>query len=266
MDTMETIMIKGKIMKKFTLSVVAILSMSTLAFAGGDIAPVEPEVVVPAPVVIEDDSGFYLGVAYARANWTRDFDGYNDHYEYDPLGEPTDTITWSGKGEVDYNAIMAQAGYKFNQYIALEGRYWWSLGDSDRSIKGSYAVNDDEPNSFDFDVDFNEKLRAWGIYVKPMYPVTDKLDVYALLGYGNVTLKNDYFDRFDENDFQWGGGISYDLTENLSLFVDYVRLLDKDGKRTWNSLVVNDGWSGDQGEHNWDDTVYTVNVGLTYKF
>ncbi|MDD5406381.1 MAG: outer membrane beta-barrel protein [Sulfurovaceae bacterium] len=257
-------------MKKFSGSVVVgLLLMSGLAVAGGDIAPVEPEVVVPAPVVMEDESGFYLGVAYSRADWTRDFNGYNQRYIDIGTVAPDivkgNLVEWSGKGDVDYNAIMAQAGYKFNKYIALEGRYWWSLGNSDRSVKGSYTVNGGTPTSFDFNVDYGEKLRAWGIYAKPMYPVTDKLDIYALLGGGNVTLKNDYFDRLDENDFQWGLGASYKITDNVSIFLDYVNLLNKDGGIAWDTS--NNGTEvGSMGEHNWNDKVYTVNVGLTYKF
>ena len=52
-------------MKKFNLSLVTVLAMSTFAIAGGDIAPVEEPVVV-VPEVIESIStgGFYLGAAY----------------------------------------------------------------------------------------------------------------------------------------------------------------------------------------------------------
>ena len=27
----------------------------------------------------------------------------------------------------NFNDLMFQIGYKFNQYIAIEGRYWWGL-------------------------------------------------------------------------------------------------------------------------------------------
>jgi opacity protein-like surface antigen len=255
MDIMETIMIKGKIMKKFTLSVVAVLSMSALAFAGGDIAPVEPEVVVPAPpppVAMEDESGPYLGVAYSFAHTDEDYD-----YTVDNDVNISRTI---GKGEVDYSGIMAQAGYKFNKYISLEGRYWWSLGNSDWDWSEHYYLNGEPDGSDSGSESSNEKLRAWGAYLKPTYPVTDQLDLYALLGYGNVRLSDNGGKWLDENGFQWGGGISYDLTENLSVFVDYVHLLDKS-----DSLTFYPGDLITVTEH-WDDKVYTINVGLTYRF
>lgn len=236
-------------MKKFSGSVVVgLLLMSGLAVAGGDIAPVEPEVVVPAPPPVVDESGPYLGVAYSAAR-------YRGDTEEAPLQDikASFTIT-SGERKVDYDGIMAQAGYKFNQYLALEGRYWWSLGDSDWSYAmygGKGELGPHESGS-----EGNEELRAWGVYLKPMYPVTEQFDVYALLGYGGVKLSNDsHGDWLDENDFQWGLGASYEFTENISIFVDYVRLLDESNTRIWY-----------EEPRVWDDEVYTINVGLTYKF
>ena len=58
-------------MKKLTLSLTAILAMSTFAVAGGDIAPMEP--VVNTPVVVEEVStggGLYIGIAYGYEKLT----------------------------------------------------------------------------------------------------------------------------------------------------------------------------------------------------
>ncbi|MDD5406383.1 MAG: outer membrane beta-barrel protein [Sulfurovaceae bacterium] len=242
-------------MKKFTLSVVTVLSMSAFAVAGGDIEPVEPEVVVPAPapVMVEDESGFYLGVAYSREKTKEDYD--------DTLDTGTDLERTVGTGKVDYNGIMAQAGYKFNKYIALEGRYWWSLGNNDWDWSESYYLNGSPHGSASGSISDDEKLKAWGVYVKPMYPVTDQFDIYALLGGGNVRLSDNGGKWLDENDFQWGLGASYEITENISIFADYVRLLDKDGSSTTIDLERESTLTS-----TWDDTVYTINVGLTYKF
>lgn len=65
---------------------------------------------------------------------------------------------------------MLQAGYKFNQYVAVEGRYWIGLEEGmevDLGINGDLTVD------------------TWGLYVKPMYPVTEAFDIYALLGYAS---------------------------------------------------------------------------------
>jgi opacity protein-like surface antigen len=241
--------IKGEVMKKFSGSIVVGLLISSFVLAGGDIATVEPEVVVPAPVV--DDSGFYLGLAYSAARYKGDF--YADFFDAEDYYEVF------GKYDVDFNAIMAQAGYKFNKYIALEGRYWHSLGSPEASVSVDYYVNGRDGVNISGSGGDHE-MKAWGVYIKPMYPVTEQFDVYALLGYGNVEISEDYYgELLDENDFQWGIGASYEFTENLSIFVDYVRLLDEGGS---SSVVL----GSDILTYTWDDTVYTVNVGLTYKF
>jgi opacity protein-like surface antigen len=214
-------------MKKFNLSVVAVLAMSTFAIAGGDIAPVEP--VVEAPVVIESAGGLYLGAAYSIFNSDANFihhSGYNFNVDAD-----------------DYSAIMLQAGYKFNDYVALEGRYWIGLTDGDWSAFG---------NTFDSEVS------AWGIYVKPMYPITDSLDIYGLLGYADVdadhagtTLPDANFDGFS-----WGVGAAYSFTENIAIFVDYTAFQDDDFQYTTSGGVTG------TFEHEID----SINFGVTYTF
>ena len=103
-------------MKKLTLSLATILVTSTLTFAGGDIAPMEP--IIDTPIVTEEeivsDSGLYLGIAYSLLRSDSSF---------------IDTIDNNHKLGADYSAIMFQGGYKFNEYIALEGRYWLGLTD-----------------------------------------------------------------------------------------------------------------------------------------
>ena len=74
-------------MKKFTLSLATIMAMGTFAIAGGDIAPVEP--IVEVPVVIEDDSAFYLGLGYGSLTQTSDnvstMDGIDTEWDVDTL-------------------------------------------------------------------------------------------------------------------------------------------------------------------------------------
>ncbi|MFK5938207.1 MAG: porin family protein [Sulfurimonas sp.] len=195
-------------MKKLTLSLVTVLAMSTFAIAGGDIAPVEP--VVETPYVEESTGAFYIGGAYGYVNMEVSDIGFS---EDDSL-----------------NSFMFQAGYKFNPYIAIEGRYW--------------ATSEDEWNNSG--VDFSAD--SWGIYVKPMYPVSNELDIYALLGYGDTDPEvAGQGAPYDTDGFQWGLGASYAFTDNVAVFVDYVNLYD----------------DTNNGE---DLTIDTVNLGVTYSF
>ncbi len=227
-------------MKNIVLSAVAVLAMSSFAVAGGDIAPVEePIVVVEEPVVT--DSGFYLGLAYSYMNATSEI---NDG----------DVFQWGDGYELadaDINTGMFQAGYKINSYVAVEGRYWFGGSETIAHVPDSAGIGRD----VDLDID------TWGIYVKPMYPVSDAFDIYALLGYasngyelsaittrGEVELNPDA----DIDGFSWGIGAAYSINDNVSVFVDYTVLYDDETE--WAAdLVV-------------EDVIDTINFGVTYQF
>jgi len=191
--------------KTLLLSVLA----STMIMAGGDIAPVEP--VVETPVAAPQDAGFYVGMAYGLVNMGLAFPGFDRDGNSD--------------------ALMLQAGYKINPYVAIEGRYWFT----DKALLCPIC-------HYYFHAD------SWGIYVKPMYPVTNEIDIYALLGYGDTYPEvNGYKPPYDTDGFQWGLGASYEFTSDIAVFVDYVSLYDD----------TNIGQ---------DLTIDTWNFGVTYKF
>jgi len=200
-------------MKNTILSLTAVMALSGLSYAGGDIAPVE-EVVVP----VEESSPFYLGLGFGTASVNNDF----------------------SSEEISANTVMLQAGYQYNQYVALEGRYTFGFNtDYDPGTTGNLAD------------DYDGDLSSWGIYLKPMYPIGD-LSIYALLGYGGVMLDDLALGDAYESGFQWGLGAGYAFTENISVFVDYVSLYDDAGfdYRAQNQDIDSDTWT----------------LGLSYKF
>ncbi len=180
-------------MKKTTLSLVSILALSSFLMAGGDIAPVEEPVIVPVAV---DNSAFYVGIGFGKTTLHDD----------------------QSAEEFSSSQVMLQAGYQYNQYIALEGRA--SFG---------FNTDYDAGNTGNLSGDATDDLANWGIYVKPMYPVTDAFDIYALLGYGGVQLGNLEDGDAYESGFQWGLGAQYAVTENIAVFADYVKLYDDTG-------------------------------------
>ncbi len=218
-------------MKNITLSAIVFLAMGTYTVAGGNIVLVEESVVEVQQEVVNDDSGFYIGVAYtAIANETTISNGVN--------------------GEVDYDGFMLQAGYKFNPYIAVEARYW---DGGDKRLNMSHPVG--HPDGDDHSVP--SEFDAWGIYVKPMYPVTEALDVYALLGWGEQDTVNHIYTPGDGT-FSWGLGAAYSFTENVSVFVDYVSIYD-------DTAIEN---STDPYGNSVDVEVQStsLNIGIAYKF
>ena len=227
-------------MKNIVLSAVAVFAMSSFAIAGGDITPPEePMVDVPEVMEVEVvDQGFYIGLGYGSLSG-------EETYRYNP-----------GFGEIefeedsrDFDQLLLQAGYKYNQYVAFEGRYWFGMND----LSGAYY---DEGFLYNTDA----SLDAWGLYVKPMYPVTPEFDVYALLGYATATLTEDVFvpagtltRDTDLDGFSWGLGVSYTFNESIIIFADYVSL--------YNDTIDYDVWNASS-----DFEVDTVNIGVSYQF
>lgn len=185
-------------MKKFNLSLAAFLAMGTFAVAGGDIAPVEP--VIETPVVEETKSPFYIGLGYSYMNMN--IDGYTRSTTVTPAGTaavPTTTLVSVAEEDHNGDAILVLAGYNFNDYVAVEGRY----------------------------AGFTDCLDNAGIYLKPMYPFGE-ITLYGLLGYGETSYDNGTVD-LSESGFQWGVGANYAITEKVAVFVDYTNLYDDSG-------------------------------------
>jgi len=163
--------------------------------------------------VPEDISSWYIGVGLVAAK----FHACGTGCDYEDL---------------TYGAML-RGGYEFNEYFGVEARGIRTFLD-----KGPFG---------------GVPLQHIGLYAKPQYPVAERVNVYALLGYGYTeNLGNgarlNYFDN--DHGFSAGLGLEYDLSdkegdfehnanydrafdgyadqgEGWSLFVDYQRLLIK---------------------------------------
>jgi len=177
-------------MKQTICSLLSVVTFSSMAMAGGNVAEIDP-----VPIVVPDESGFYLGLGVGQGSVYDDF----------------------STEEMTANILVLQAGYQYNRYLAFEGRYSLEFStDYEPGILAGIA------NPYD------GKFSSWGMYVKPMYPIGD-FSLYALLGYGEVMLSDLKGGDAVEGGFQWGLGASYDFTESITVFVDYVRLYDDVG-------------------------------------
>ncbi|MEA3419429.1 MAG: outer membrane beta-barrel protein [Campylobacterota bacterium] len=198
-------------MKKITLSLVSVIALSGMSFAGGDFEPVV-EPVVAVPVVVEDTSGFYLGAGLAAVS-TRDATVNGSFFD--------------AKGGQDrLGNLTFLAGYDFNRYIAAEGRFTTSIADEDIV-----------------------EMSGWSLFAKPQYAFDgSNFKIYALLGFGGVTLDSmnaDYVTDVDDTAFQWGIGAAYSFGEymednNLAVFVDYTSLATDMEGIYWNGAPETD--------------------------
>ncbi len=177
----------------------AVLAFGALSvesvYAGGNVAPTED--LVPVPVIVED-CGFYVGGGASFLN-------YNEEY--------SDGVT----ANVDMNGITLIAGYQFNEYIAIEGRYITDIGGSDEDWSDGRTRTDT-----------NNDLSNLALYVKPSYQFGD-FKLYALLGYGQFSYQYKDTEKQSESGFQWGLGTGYKLNDNWLVFVDYTKLYDNRG-------------------------------------
>jgi opacity protein-like surface antigen len=214
--------------QKTLLSAITVLALGTMNIQA-ESTFYDPN---PAPAYAPGTTGPYIGLAYSRAS----VDDY--YFEFYPdYGYAVDS-------QIDYDSLMFQAGYKYNPYIAFEFRYWFSMGDGDVTMNPP----DDTIGYNDFD--------AWGIYLKPMYPVTPEFNIYGLLGFSGTYVEGEPgWDLLNDSDFSWGGGASFDVTPNISIFVDYVQLFD-------DTIGL---YSFDY-EFEDDIRVDTWNIGINYKF
>ena len=108
-------------MKKAVLVTVAIVTMSSFGFAGGDIEPVET-----VPFVEAEVSPFYVGLGLSNVSARASRVSLN--FFQDKVGQE------------ETGDILLMAGYDFNQYLAVEGRYMSSVFGETSLTRDSWGV------------------------------------------------------------------------------------------------------------------------------
>ena len=138
--------------------------------------------------------------------------------------------------------VIGRIGYDFNKYIGVEAR----------ALKAS------------IDKDFAETTH-YGIYLKPQYPVTDKLNIYGLIGYGKTKIECSHpsipagTKMYDKSGLSVGIGMEYDLSKDkpvaasrpfdgqgdqeqgMGVWVDYQNLLHNEGTTNIKANIVTAG-------------------------
>jgi len=115
----------------------------------------------------------------------------------------TNFKTSSLNEDVTSTDLSLVGGYNFSKYIAAEGRATMSI------------AND---NSIDY-----SKV---SLFLKPQYEVYSGLNLYSLLGFGNISAKSigDESTYSSKASLQLGVGADYKLGKNFKLFADYTYL------------------------------------------
>ena len=244
-------------MKNIKLSVVALMALGSLAYAGGDfmvvtpyevedvilaeeayVEPIieevyiepEPVYVAPAPVYVAPPAPVYVEEPVVMQEPAPVKDIYANGF-YAGLGitaaqYKSNCSTGCGGAQKDKTAgVMARVGYDFNKYIGIEAR----------GIRTNWKSD-------------GGKIKHAGLFVKPMVPVSDGTNVYGLLRIGKTTTQGT-MQTTDAEGLALGVGVEVDLSadrprdgrygrtfdgqgdqeKGLGLFVDYERMLVKSG-------------------------------------
>jgi len=243
-------------MRNIKLSLIALMAMSSLSYAGGDLTVVTPYEIedavmaeeayvepiieeyveptpIPEPVVIEPTpvpvvvppvpvrnikaNGFYAGLGIAATR-------YKSNCKTGCKGSGTDKTA----------GVMARAGYDFNKYVGIEAR----------GIRTNWKAD-------------GGTVKHAGLFIKPMVPVSDATNIYGLVGFAKTTTQG-RMQRTDAEALALGAGIEVDLSadtpkdgrygrtfdgmgdqeKGLGVFADYERMVVKSGSPDLDAVSV----------------------------
>lgn len=201
-------------MKKVIFSLIAVAALGSSLYAGKNVAPAPvpplPIPEAPQPTVVPP-LGLYVGGGLTYASTSCKCSAL----------QTSDGLVQGQSSGKSYG-VNLRAGYDYNDYIGVEARALYTpWGDKDKTMK------------------------HYGLYLKPMAPVTDNVDLYGLLGYGKT--KCDYR-NIDEKGFAWGLGAEYSfgkktngVKEGWGVYAEYSRPLKKSGATTMKADVASAG-------------------------
>ena len=201
---------------KLTHSLVALATISTLSFAGGDINPVtvfeqEPIVVPvepapipePAPAPAPAPAPKPVPVPVVPPVVAKPLGLYIAGGLTDVAVNPTDraNLFKSDKKQDRQIGLTGRLGYDFMDYLGAE-------------LRGTYGIAKDKGNKF----------KQVGAYLKPNYniPNVDGLNLYGLLGASKTNVGVG-----SETGFSYGAGLDYGISDKISVFTDVVNYMKK---------------------------------------
>ncbi|MDY0361176.1 MAG: porin family protein [Desulforegulaceae bacterium] len=128
--------------------------------------------------------------------------------------------------DMEIPILIGKAGYFIIDYIAIEGRFGFGVGDD--SIKEENYYGDYASATVEID-------RVYGAYLCGYVPIKDAASLYAIAGYseGKVSGKfesnlfNSYEDSDTDSDFSYGAGIDFYI-DKFCVNVEYMNYMDKD--------------------------------------
>ncbi len=125
-----------------------------------------------------------------------------------------DTVRYGG--EANLGAVRGKLGAELNPYLALEGT----------AGTGVVSDRDDKYNS-------DWKLtEIWGLYVRGILPLHERIKVYGLLGitrteFEIIWVEGEETDNYHTTGYSYGLGVEALPLENLSVVLEFSSLIDE---------------------------------------
>ena len=158
-------------------------------------AIVATTILALGPLTAIADSGFYVGSSVGSASLNDDFDGFDI--------------------DSSSNYVRVVAGWQFNQYFSLEGGYN-NLGTFEQIFD-----NGGTP------LDVSLKADGFTLGATGFIPIWDKFALFGRAGAffwdGDGEINNVSQALPEDTNPYFGGGVKYDLTENIALLGDWTR-------------------------------------------
>ncbi|SFV56909.1 putative outer membrane protein A [hydrothermal vent metagenome] len=239
-------------MKNIKLSIITLISIGTLGYAGGEFSTITPyenedielatEAVVEEPVIVKsvvvepksvatplkveqkeiNPSGFYAGLGITGVRYDTSCNC--------PIGAGTDKNI----------ALLGRVGYDFNRYIGIE-------------VRGMKTIAEDD----------GADISHTGLFIKPMIPLMNYTNIYALIGAAKTSTKGK-LQKISAEGLALGAGLEVDLSKDSAKDGKYSREFDGEGDQEkgiglfidYERLVVKDN----------APDIDTVSAGVTYDF
>ncbi len=138
------------------------------------------------------------------------------------VGAQYSFVTYTESDIPDFNptALVFRGGYKLNKNFALEGRFGFGLSSDSQIVSG---IN------LDLEVD-----TIYGAYGIGYMPVSDKVDVYGILGVtqgklsataslGSISASV----TGDDSDISYGVGADFNVSNQVAINIEYMSYFSK---------------------------------------
>ena len=224
---------------KLTKSIVAIIALSSMSFAGGDIiepvfeqeivvVPVEPvyeapipvpaPAPVPAPVIVKA-APVVVAPVVAEALGLYIAGG----------------ITNIVAGNSINRANLFKDEVNEDRQVGLTGRLGYDFMDNlGAELRGTVAVAKEDAGKSSF--------KQVGAYLKPNFDLTDSLNLYGLIGASQANLANPADQDDKETGLSYGLGLDYSMSDSVSIFTDVVNYMKKSDTNSLWGLTVGAGY------------------------